>query len=174
MSNVGRKGRSFERITRADLKRLCKLAQRDMESFFQRHPDWMRLYRRRILAIALCQGAALHYLHGKVGVHDFDVYTFFAEHPTRSWACYRRRGNADFGKPRFGTSPDAPNFVGRRVDLLSRSIEARPNADPADSIRRYLRSGSRNSTPWFLAQKAVVLLWPADRLGEVVWPAKVR
>jgi hypothetical protein len=39
------------------------------------------VYDKRVIAVALCQGAALHYVDGKTGVKDFDVFTFYAAHP---------------------------------------------------------------------------------------------
>jgi hypothetical protein len=67
----------MEAITKSDLRRLADIALRDLESLFRRHPDTGRLYRHRLFAIALCQGAALHFLDGKNGVKDFDVWSSF-------------------------------------------------------------------------------------------------
>jgi hypothetical protein len=65
--------RSFIKIERTDLERLALLCREDREEFFNRHPRWQKLYADRILCVALCQGAALHYVNGKNGVKDFDV-----------------------------------------------------------------------------------------------------
>ena len=35
----------------------------------------------QIIAVALCQGAALHYVNGSNGIKDLDVWTFYAERP---------------------------------------------------------------------------------------------
>jgi hypothetical protein len=49
-------------------------------------------------------------------------------------------------------------------------------ADPRRAIGDWLREGARTPTrpampsSWWLAQKAVVLLSPPERLGEVIWP----
>src|SRR5262245_43936354 len=72
--------RSLEKITDSDLERLCELAQSDLRSLFERRPQLGRLYAERLLCIALCQGAALHYVDGRNGVKDFDVWSFFASH----------------------------------------------------------------------------------------------
>ncbi len=48
--------RSLERITDADLARLYELARNDLDDFFRRRPETGRLYRDRLLCIALCQG----------------------------------------------------------------------------------------------------------------------
>jgi hypothetical protein len=149
MSSVGRKGRSFARITVGDLRRLAGLAAADRQDFFARYKDWARLYRRRILCTALCQGAALHFVHGKVGINDLDVYTFYATHPDRHWYAKRRRV-CDFGDPKFGQSVDKPRFIGRRVDILGRDVPARRNEDPVRALgcwrRRRLCSLIRPST----------------------------
>jgi hypothetical protein len=86
--------RSFEKVEHADLRRLLDLATEDRDEFFARHPRWKKLYSKRILCIALCQGAAQHYVDGKTGVKDFDVWTFYAEHPEGQYP-YRRMGHKD-------------------------------------------------------------------------------
>lgn len=123
----------------------------------------------RLICVALCQGAARHFIDGKNGVKDFDVWTFFAAHPDAPGFPWRRREARDFGDPKFGRSPDRPNFVGRHVDLLGRSLEVAKDADPMFVLRRYLSEG-RTKTAHRLSEKAVVLLEPADRLATVVWP----
>ncbi|MBB4636889.1 hypothetical protein [Longimicrobium terrae] len=169
MSNVGPEGRSFHQITQADLQRLAQIAADDLSDFFDRHPEWAGQYQNRVLGTALCQGAASHYLHGEAGINDFDVYTFFARNPVRDWYAKRNK-TADFGVPKFGTSVDQPGFLGRRVDLLGRSLDVSVGTDVGLAIRRWLQAG-RTKSAQLLAAKAVVLLSPADRLGEVVWPA---
>jgi hypothetical protein len=170
LSNVGPKGRSFEKIAKADLRRLAGIAAEDREQFFGSHPDWGELYADRLIATALCQGAALHYVTGQVGIQDFDVYSFYRAHPARRWYGKRNK-HRDYGLPKFGKSPDRPDYVGRRVDLLGRGLETRLGEDPALAIQRWLAtSGTRSAR--LLAQKAVVLLFPSDRLGQVIWPVK--
>ena len=165
--------RSYERITRRDLARLAAIAAEDREDLFARRPH-SRPYRDRILCVALCQGAALHYVDNQNGVKDFDVYTFYAEHPTGPFP-YRRRGIADFDRSPFGRNPeDDKSFKGRRVDLMGRSLKVPPTADPVSAVRSYLaRSGTETARQ--LAKKAVVLLDPASLRGVVIWsPANKR
>ena len=168
MSSIGRAGRSFKSISKADLRRLADIAAADRRDFFSRHPDWAKLYSKRYFATALCQGAALHYLAGEVGIQDFDLYTFYSANPARRWYAKRNK-HYDFGSPKFGVSLDRPDFVGRRVDLLARAIDRGPREDPAGAIQRWLRLG-QTATARLLANKALVLLSPPHRLGEVVWP----
>ncbi len=167
MSQVGAEGRSFERITLDDLRRLASIAREDREAFFADHPDWASLYKDRLLAVALCQGAAAHFLDGQRGVNDFDVYSFYAAHASRPW--YAKRNKPwDFGDPKFGRTLDRPDYKGRRVDLLGRGIPHRQEEDPALAIRRWLRT-DRGDSARLLAQRPIVLLSPEDRLGEVIW-----
>jgi hypothetical protein len=160
--------RSFERITRADLQRLARVAALDREDLFQRRPETGRLYAGQVFAVALCQGAALHFVHGQRGVKDFDVWSFYRASAQRPYP-FRRRGVRDFGDPKFGITADHPQFVGRRVDLLGRSLEAARVADPAQVLQDYFRGG-RTRSARLLALRPVVLLEPASRLGEVIWP----
>lgn len=92
-----------------------------------------------------------------------------AAHPDTPDFPWRRRNARDFGDAKFGRSPDRPHFVGRHVDLLGRSLEVAEDADPTFVLRRYLSEG-RTETARRLSEKAVVLLEPADRLGNLVWP----
>ena len=59
----GNEGRSYEVIDESDLARLARLARRDRERFIEGRPE----YRERLLCVALCQGAGLHYVDGVVG-----------------------------------------------------------------------------------------------------------
>jgi hypothetical protein len=159
--------RSLVRIARGDLTRLSALAAADRRDLFKRKPETGRLYANQLFAVALCQGAALHYVDGKNGIKDLDVWSFYVEHPRRPFP-YRRRETVDFGDPKFGKTSDRPEFLGRRVDLIGRSIRGVARADPVESLRRYLRSGATTSAR-FLAQKAVVLLDPPPLRGTIVW-----
>ncbi len=159
--------RSYVLITRDDLDRLAALAEADRIDFFKRKPGTGHLYADRLFAVALCQGGALHYLDGENGVNDLGVWSFYDQHPERQFPP-RRRAKADFGDPKFGTTPDTPQYVGRRVDLIGRSIRNADRADPVGTLQRYLRGGTTPSAR-FLAQKAVVLLEPAALRGAIVW-----
>ncbi|GAC1410142.1 MAG: hypothetical protein NVSMB6_10460 [Burkholderiaceae bacterium] len=161
--------RSYEPLAIDDLRRLGELAGHDRRDLFRRKPETRGLYANRLFAVALCQGGALHYLDGINGIKDLDVWSFYRSNPLRQFP-YRRRASVDFGDPKFGTTDDSPNFVGRRVDLIGRSIDAADYADPVEVLREYLRSGKTQSAQ-FLAQKAMILIEPTHLLGKVVWPA---
>jgi len=161
--------RSLARIEVADLLRLAALAADAEAELFRRNPGGSGRYAGRLLGRALCQGAALHYVNGQNGVKDFDVWSFYAQYD--DWPFPPRwRGTRDFGPSRFGRYPgDPPRYVRRRVDLLGRSFLVEPDADPAEVIRNYLATRQTRSAKE-LAAKAVVLLCPESRVGEIVWP----
>lgn len=159
--------RSLASITDEHLRRLAEIAESDREGLFRRNPH-LSVYRDRILLTALCQGAALHYVDGTNGVKDLDIYTFYAEDPAVGYP-YRRRGVEDFGDSEHGRHPDDHESMGRRVDLLGRTLKVEPSADPVAAVRSYLRAGS-TSTAKELARKAVVVIDPGTRFGKVVWP----
>lgn len=110
-------------------------------------------------------------MNGANGVKDFDVWSFYAALPTGPFP-YRRIGNADFGPSKFGRWPgDSNRFIGRRVDFIGRSLPAEPGQDPTEILRRYLSTGKTESAR-ALAVKAVVLIAPPRRVGEIVWPGR--
>jgi hypothetical protein len=158
--------RSYERITESDLRRLAALAAADRIDLFKRKPETGRLYSDRLFAVALCQGGALHYLDGKNGIKDLDVWSFYEENPERPFP-YRRRAEVDFGHPKFGTTDGYAHFTGRKVDLIGRSISGVDRRDPVETLRRYLRDGSTESA-WRLTEKAVILWEPVHLCGTVV------
>lgn len=160
-------GRSMAKITKDDLATLAKLAADDRDLFFSKKPKCIALA-SHVLGTALCQGAALHYVDGKNGVKDFDVWTFYAVGSGQTFPP-RRIVSRDFGSPKFGRSPDRPLYDGRRVDLLGRSIPAQQHEDPVSAIRRYLRAGKTESARR-LREKAVVILEPKALRGTIVWP----
>jgi hypothetical protein len=160
--------RSYESITQDDLSRLANIAHLDREDRFERKPRWRSLYGARVIAVALCQGAALHYLDGENGVKDFDVWTFYATNPEAQFPP-RWRTVRDFGDPKFGTTADSPAYLGRRVDLIGRSLPVDVGADVGSVLPKYLSAG-RTLSARLLAKKAVVCLEPAERIGEIIWP----
>jgi hypothetical protein len=161
--------RSLERIGRDDLIRLAELAADVEAALFARKPLGAGRYAGRLLCRALCQGAARHYLDGRNGVKDFDVWSFYAKRDGGPFP-YRWRGTADYGPSKFGRFPDdPPSFTGRRVDLLGRSLDAPVGADPVRVLRDYL-SAARTRSARALADKAVVLVYPGQLAGMIVWP----
>jgi hypothetical protein len=159
--------RSSAEITFDDLGRLAEIAAADRTDRFRRRPHWNG-YADRILCVALCQGAALHYIDRKNGIKDFDVYTFYAEDPALGPFPPRWRVPVDLGESKFGRHPADEGFAGRRVDLIGRSLRVAPDANPVEAVRAYLRRG-RTDTARLLAAKAVVAIDPPHLRGAVVW-----
>jgi hypothetical protein len=180
-----RSKRSKVPLNKRHLARLSKIAAADQESFYARRPE----YQSRLIAVVLAQGAALHYLDHSNGVKDLDVWSFFAlpVEQTRFPEDQRKKhvdfGPSDLGRQRYdlklAKSPRqkalmarwSNEHVGRRVDLMMRGLPCDPQDDPADAIRTWLASGVRKpgASPWHLRQKAVILVDPPARRGEVVW-----
>jgi hypothetical protein len=165
-------GRTYERITKTDLRRLARLAQEDRDDFFERHREFALLYRKRLLCVALGGDGALHFLNGVTGVHEFQVWSFYAQHAEAPFPVHQV-SHADFGESKFGRSEDLPEtYKGRRVVLQGRSIDAFPTDDPLEALQRYLRAAG-SPTAKELAAKAVVMLEPEALLGMEAWPSLV-
>ena len=161
--------RSFARIQKDDLLRLAALAADVEAGLFARTPEGAGRYAGRLLCRALCQGAALHYIDGKNGVKDFDVWSFYAARDDAEFPV-RWRKAVDFGPSKFGRYPDDMlRYTGRRIDCLGRSLPVPPGADPVAAVRDYL-SAARTETAQKLAEKAAILLAPDHAAGEVIWP----
>lgn len=135
--------RSYERITIDDMKRLGDLALEDLEDFFRRFPRH-KPYKNHLILTALCQGVALHYIDGKTGVKDFDVWSFFTDIPSVRFP-YRRHRIVESGLEKFGVhSIDIGwNYKSRHVDLFGGTIKAdivkRNRGDPCACITEYLK-----------------------------------
>jgi len=132
-------GWSPEPITRADLRRLATLAaryrrtvgERDrvmgtivceyyFDDLFKRRPSPSGRFRGRLLMLALCQGAALHYVDKLHGVKDFDVWGFFKSLPNLSFPYRGVHGRLDFGPSGSGATL---MMKGTRVGVLMFSVE---------------------------------------------------
>ncbi len=162
---------SFEQITRADLRRLGRIAEEEREDFFARRADWRLLYRRRLLCTALTGRSAVHFCNGTSGVVQFDVCLFFAFHAEAAFP-HRWTSLRDFGSAKFGRAEVEANYTGKRIRFSGRSINGRPSDDPVAALQTYLRRG-RTPTARQLRQDAVVLIGPERYLGYVAWPTLV-
>lgn len=159
--------RSKERITKADLRKLLRLSEQDILSFFERCPQYSKQYKNKQVLVALCQGAALHYIDRKNGVKDFDVWFFYPQkHLTLP---YRRTGSVDYGKSKFGKRKSVARYEGRSIDVLMRSDANFNEGSPESCLRSYL-SNAKTKTAKLLGQKAVIGLYPASLFGDVLWP----
>jgi hypothetical protein len=158
--------RSLEKITKSDLRKLLLLARGDIDDFFERKPEYRKLYKGKEVLVALCQGAALHYVDGVNGVKDFDVWFFYPKYSKQ--LPYRRRGTVDFGPSKFGSFPKDVGFRGRRTDVLMRSDSAFSTGSPDTAIEQYL-TNAKTSTAKHLSHKAVIGLYPESVFGKVLW-----
>ena len=162
--------RSYSTITAQDLRRLSRIVRGEREEYFQRHPEWAILYRRRVLCSALCGDAASHFVNGITGFQEFVALTFYAQQADAPYPVHRV-SRLDFGKSKFGRHPTLPDtYRGRRVVTQGRAIDARPDEDPLAALQRYL-SGAATPTAKDLAAASVVMLEPEPFLGVQVWPA---
>ncbi len=180
-----RSARSQAPLNERHLAQLSKIAAVDHETFYARRPA----YRGRMIAVVLAQGAALHYLDRSNGVKDLDVWSFFAlpsdqgRFPEDQRKKHVDFGPSDLGRQRYNLKSVksarqkalmtrwSNEHVGRRVDLMMRGVPCDLKDDPAEAMRTWLSSGLRKpgSSPWHLRQKAVILIDPPERRGEVVW-----
>ena len=157
--------RSLEAIDDEDLAKLAAVAVKDRVAFRFQCP---RYNDAKVLCVALCQGAALHYISGDNGVNDFDLWTFYERTDGMPDFPPRRSTHYDFGESKFGRHPVDQGYLGRRIDVFGRSIGG-PAGGPVELLREYLSSG-RTKSARCLAKEAVVLLEPAHLRGAVVWP----
>jgi hypothetical protein len=162
---------SFERITKADLRRLARIVADEREDFFARHAEWKLLYARRLLCTALCGQSALHFCNGTAGIEEFDVWSFYGAHAEAPFP-HHRHSYRDFGKPKFGRADGSDAYVGRRIRLTGRSLSSRPGDDPVVSLQRYIRSG-RTQSARHIRSSVAVLIEPESHLAYVAWPTLV-
>jgi hypothetical protein len=164
--------RSFESITRDDLSQLAQLALSCFEDFFACNPE--HPYRGRLRLICLVQGGAKHYVDPDLqiepnqrwgGVNDFDVCGFFQAVPGRSLFA-RRRCELDFSPDSGGSG----RFKGRRVDAMWRSLDVQVSEAPIEAVQRYLRCSRPNTSARYWAGRPVVVIWPSEDLGRIIWP----
>lgn len=163
-------------LTDTDLDRLIEIERAERARLVKSSPVW-GAHADRLLCVCLCQGAALHLLDGRSGVKDLDVWTFFSRSPQLDSRAinsgFRAGRHRDSGLSHLGRwhDPDGPTrfrtYTGRRIDLFGVALRVAPDADPVAALRGWL--GERPTTrAHYLAEKAVVMLWP-ERL-RVVWP----
>ena len=160
--------RSTAQITREDLAALLEGSWRRIRAHFIDGPGikWASHYdMNKPAAVALCQGAAMHYHDRTNGVKDFDVWFLYAFNGRH--LPYRTIWNWDYEDPKFGRHPESDDYRGRKVDVIVRSVR-HCDTDPRTTWHRFLQNEGTASSR-LLARKAVVLLEPPARIGEVVW-----
>lgn len=160
--------RSLEPLTKNDLSDLYAGSVKRLNEYFitGKGQKWQHLYNiSQPLAVALCQGGAMHYQDKVSGIKDFDVWFFYPF--KEKHLPYRTYWNWDHENPKFGRHPSIPGYKGRKVDVLVRSIRNYSKNDPTKTIHQFLQYENTTSSKE-LAKKAAVLLMP-ELLGKVVW-----
>lgn len=161
--------RSLEPITCDDLRKLYEGSVKRLHEYFIQGNGikWKELYNiEKPIAVALCQGAAMHFYDHTNGIKDFDIWFFYPFN--RRQLTPRAIWRWDYVNPKFGRHPSIPNYKGRKVDVLVRSIRNHTANDPIETIRQYLKFEKTKSSRE-LAKKAVVILFPTPLLGQVIW-----
>jgi hypothetical protein len=161
--------RSPEPITIEDLKELYNGSVQRLHEYFVQGQGvkWKELYNiEKPLAVALCQGGAMHYHDGVNGIKDFDLWFFYPFNQRH--LPYRTIWTWDYKQPKFGRHPSIPGYEGRKVDVLVRSIKNYTEKEPVKTIYQFLQYENTVSSKE-LAKKAVVMLTPESLLGKVVW-----
>ena len=146
----------------SELRALAELATAEEAAFFERNPHLELSYRGRLIAVGLCQGAALQYLGRGYGVNDFDLHFFYRQNPRKpKLTRARKRVFAD-----VGTFDNVP------VDFLRTVVPSRVHvpkrAAAVEILRAFLRQAPTLNSR-YLAKKAVVGLFPRELFGIVVW-----
>jgi hypothetical protein len=70
-------------VSWAELRDLRTITIGEEIRFFDCNRHLSQAYRDRLIAVALCQGAALQYLQCGYGVKDFDVHFFYSQNPAK-------------------------------------------------------------------------------------------
>lgn len=174
MSNAPRSERSFRRIDADDLARLASVATTAIDDLCQ-PPNKSSIYRGHLAVLCLCQGAALHHqqtqrgdpVEDQRGIHDFDVWGFFRPHAEMAFP-WRWRGEVDFGQSHFGRRPEDGHLVGRKVDILGRSIPFQEGERAPDAVIRWVRGGG--ASPKAIRQRPIYVISPGDDFGSMIWP----
>jgi hypothetical protein len=144
-----------------ELESLVTLALAEEQDFFKRNPHLTATYRDRLIAAALCQGAALQYIGRGYGVGDFDVHFFYSQNPA---------------KPRLSRAvktiqSKVGNFETIAVDFIRTVVPTNTaqTLEPVLALRSFLQNPP-TSNAFHLARKAVVGLIPIGLFAEIIWP----
>ena len=156
--------RSFEPLTDDHLARLSGIAQDLLRDRVFRTPVG-RQYKDRLILLALCQGGAQHYVDGVAGVKDLDVWAFFRGGIKTPFP-WRARWRADFGPSRLGRHPADDGYLGRRVDVMGRSIPAN-DANGEEAVLAWLRGRSMSAK--LLIKRPVIGLYPPKIFAQPLW-----
>lgn len=158
--------RTYDKITESDLKEMKQCGLDELERFLILVGNGKySIYKDRLIAICLCQGAALHFIDGKNGIKDIDIWMFFREDAEIKIPAIRNCMKSKYlNFQRIGE---------KKVDFLKKMIPSK-HWDKSEiiTIQHYL-SNNNNSTPNFLKHKPVVVLYPDEYFGKTIWPKNI-
>jgi hypothetical protein len=161
--------RSQAMITSGDLRELAAGSRGRLFQHFGAGEGrkWLHLYDiKSPLAVALCQGSAMHFYDSVNGVKDFDIWFFYPFNERH--LPYRTIWTWDYRNPKFGRHPSIAGYSGRKVDVIVRSIRNYELGNPVQTIYKFLEN-ERTESSKLLALKAVVLLEPSTHFSQVIW-----
>ena len=163
--------RSTEKITKQHLSDLYDFTMAKIREKVKRRSDDSKEDYDLLnpFAIALCQGAALHYLgenyfdettgEMKKGVKDFDIWVFYKKKDNKKFTLNRDRSMRELPY-------ESEDFGKKHVDIMMRAIDY--EGTPIENIQNWLDK-SKNSTPLCLRKKAVIMIYPHEHCGIAVW-----
>ena len=160
--------RTYEKLTIEDLKEIEQYAKEELKRFLNEvgNPKGKyRVYENKLIAICLCQGAAQHFVDGKTGIKDIDVWFFFKED--------KNVKIPDIKNMRYSVHKKFTNIGDKSIDFLKKAIKQdiinkSESVKPEDILKSYLQNGN-TSTSKYLASKSVVGLFPPEILGKIIW-----
>jgi len=164
----GKEVRTCEKLTKEDLKEIEQYAKEELKRLFNevgKPKGKYKVYENKLIAICLCQGAAQHFVDGKTGIKDIDVWFFFEEDKDVKIP--------NFKNMRKSVSKKFTNIGEKRIDFLKKAIKEdiinkSESEKPEDILKSYLQNG-HTSTSKLLAQKSVVGLFPPDIFEKIIW-----
>jgi hypothetical protein len=155
--------RYFQRpVGRSELAALESLARSEEVAFFERNPHLVEPYRDRLVAVALCQGAALQFLGLGYGVKDFDVHFFYAQNPQKPKLTRRVKSIV----ANVGAFENIPVDFARSV--LPTRVRVPRGADRFLTLIAFLEQAPTPNAR-HLAEKAVIGLMPRELFGVIIW-----
>jgi hypothetical protein len=160
--------RTYEELGSDDLQEIRQYAIEELNRFLYKvgNPEGKyKVYRGKLIAMCLCQGAAQHFVDGKTGIKDFDVWFFFTEDENIRIPNIKNM--------RYSACKLLKDVGEKRVDFLKKSIkrdviDMSKSEKPRDILRSYLQNAN-TSTSKELAKKAIVGLYPDEVFGKVIW-----
>jgi hypothetical protein len=167
--------RSYLEIQRQHLEKLRDVTKERIRRFFENNLR-QAIFKDKLFAIVLIQGAALHFLDLTNGIKDFDILLIFRESNAVSNNSVKhifvRRLTCDSSMPEFGRYPrDNPNkFPNRHVDIFLREIENNYLAgnDILQGLKNYFKNKQSTSFDHWRA-KPVIGIWPEEILEKIIW-----